>query len=358
MNDTHSIVNQIPLRGLQLPDFIRAGGQLGQVDLAIDVRGELLPVAAAHQLELKADIGQGFHGDAVHLNQVDARFQAVEENQLPRLRVPGFQFDLLGGAVDNVRVIRGDLFYKVGAGFQVVEENLAAGVGGVLPEQVAVMPYLKGHIRHGRVAGQVVLQNTQGGPRPVGDGQNGVVLGSRIIRVNVDAVGRLVQHIPGGGGGFHDLNIGFLADAGHAGLAVVVGGNGGNELAVRIHIKGGVGQRYAGLLVYLNNGQADVPHVLPGDKNILGAVPLHRLHTGGLHIAVRGRLLRDAVGAVGQLVALKRDGAVKAGDAGSHVAAVNLLKAEHGPLQAALSRSEAMPLACSTVERINSSAGW
>ena len=198
-----------------------------------------------------------------------------------------------------MRVIGGYLFHKVGAGVEVIQKNFAAGGGGVLPEQVAVMPYLKGYVRHGGIAGQVVLQNTQGGPRPVGDGQHGVVLGGRVIGVDVDAVRGLVQHIPGGGGGFHDLNIGFLADASYAGLAVVVGGDGGNELAVRIHIKRGVGQRYAGLLVYLNNGQADVPHVLPGNENVLGAVPFHRFHAGGLHIALGRCLLRDAIGAVG-----------------------------------------------------------
>ena len=112
---------------------------------------------------------------------MDARFQAVEENQLPRLRFTGPQFDLLGGAVDNVRVIGGNLFYKVRSGVEVIQKNLAAGVGGVLPEQVAVMPDLKGHVRHGGIAGQVVFENTQGGPRPVGNGQNGIVLGGRIV---------------------------------------------------------------------------------------------------------------------------------------------------------------------------------
>ena len=87
LNDANSIVDQVAVRGLQLPHFVCAGGQLGQVDLAVDVGGGLLPVAAAHQLELKADVRQGFHGDAVHLNQVDARFQGIEKDQLPRLRV-------------------------------------------------------------------------------------------------------------------------------------------------------------------------------------------------------------------------------------------------------------------------------
>ena len=75
---------------------------------------------------------------------------------------------------------------------------------------------------------------------------------------------------------------------------------------------------------------------IAGKRHILGAVPFHRLHAGGLHIALGRRLLRDAVGAIGQLVTLKGNRTVKAGGAGGDVAAVNLFKAEHGPLQAAL----------------------
>ena len=185
-------------------------------------------------------------------------------------------------------VVRGDLLHQIGAGVKLIQKNLAAGVGGVLSKQVAVMPDLKGHVRHGGVAGQVVLEDTQGGPRPVGHGQHRVVLGGGVIGINVDAVRGLVQNVTGGGGGFHHLDIGFLLDTAHMGLAIVVGGDGGDKLPVRIHVKGGVGQGYAGLLVHLHDGQANVPVILPGDGHILGAVPLHRFHAGGLHITVRG----------------------------------------------------------------------
>ena len=176
----------------------------------------------------------------------------------------------------------------IGGGAVGDETRLAAGVGGVLSKQVAVMPDLKGHVRHGGVAGQVVLEDTQGGPRPVGHGQHRVVLGGGVIGIDVDAVRGLVQNVTGGGGGFHHLDIGFLLDTAHMGLAIVVGGDGGDKMPVRIHVKGGVGQGYAGLLVHLHDGQANVPVILPGDGHILGAVPLHRFHAGGLHITVRG----------------------------------------------------------------------
>ena len=89
LHHPHSVINQITVRGLQLSHFIRAGGQLTEVDLAVNIGGELLPVAAAHQLELKTDVGQRFHGHAVHLDKMDARFQRVKKDQLPRLRVTG-----------------------------------------------------------------------------------------------------------------------------------------------------------------------------------------------------------------------------------------------------------------------------
>ena len=87
LHHPHSVIHEVAVRGLQLPHFISAGGQLRQVDFSVQIGGKFLAIRAAHQLELKSDVGQGSHGDAVHLNQVDARFQRVEKDQLPRLRV-------------------------------------------------------------------------------------------------------------------------------------------------------------------------------------------------------------------------------------------------------------------------------
>lgn len=47
---------------------------------------------------------------------MDARFQGIEKDELPRLRFTGLQFDLLGSAVHHMGVVGGDLFHKVGAG--------------------------------------------------------------------------------------------------------------------------------------------------------------------------------------------------------------------------------------------------
>ena len=89
LHHPHGVVHQITLRRFQLPHLVCAGGQLGQVNLAVNIGHKFLPVAPAHQLELKADVGQGFHGDAVHFDKMDARFQGIEKDQLPRLRLAG-----------------------------------------------------------------------------------------------------------------------------------------------------------------------------------------------------------------------------------------------------------------------------
>ena len=119
LHHTDGIINEVPIRRFQLPDLICAGGQLTEVNLAVDVGSELLPVAAAHQLELKSDIGQGLHGHAIHLHQVDARLQGIKKDQFTRLRVAGLQFDLLRRGSNHMGVICGDFFHKIGAGLQI-----------------------------------------------------------------------------------------------------------------------------------------------------------------------------------------------------------------------------------------------
>ena len=149
-------------------------------------------------------------------------------------------------------------------------------------------------------------------------------------------MGRLIQHIARGGGSLHDLDVGFLFDAVHIRLAGVIGGNGGDLLTIGKHIEGGPRQGHAGIPILFHNGQADVTNILEGDGHIPGAVPLHRLHTGILLVAIRRGLLRHTVAAVGQLIPLEGDGAVKAGDAGGFERAIDLLKDEHGPLEGSL----------------------
>ena len=104
LDDADSIIYEIAVRGLQLPHLIGAGVQLAEVNFPVDIRGELLPEAAAHLLELKADIGQGGHGHAVHLDKMDAGLAAIEEDHLFDA-VPRVELHLLGRGVQHMAVI-------------------------------------------------------------------------------------------------------------------------------------------------------------------------------------------------------------------------------------------------------------
>ena len=147
----------------------------------------------------------------------------------------------------------------------------------------------------------------------------------------MDSMGGAVQDVPCRGRLFHHLDVGFLLDAGDPGLAGAVGLNGGDEFAVRVHIEHRALQG-GPQLVHLQDSEADVPDVLKGDQNILFARPFHGFHPRILQVACRTGLLPHPVAAIGQLIALEGDSPVKAGGSGGLIAAVDLLKDEHGPL--------------------------
>ena len=169
---TDSVVNEIAVRGLQLPDLIGAGLQFGQVDLPVFIGGELLPVAATHQLELKADVGDGLHGHAVHLDEVDTRLSVVEEDQLLD-PIPRLQLDLLGHGLHNMFIVGGHLLDQVGAGVQIHQQDLAQLSGGEVPQQLTVPPDSEGHAGHGLLGDPVILLDPQAGQLLVGEGHGG-----------------------------------------------------------------------------------------------------------------------------------------------------------------------------------------
>ena len=106
----------------------------------------------------------------------------------------------------------------------------------------------------------------------------------------MDAVGRLVQHITHRGGCLHHLNVRFLFDTIHIRLTSIIGGDGGEQLPIRIHIKGGPGQGHAGLSINFQDGQANVADIFKCDGHISGAIPLYSLYTGILLVAFRAGL--------------------------------------------------------------------
>lgn len=126
-----------------------------------------------------------------------------------------------------------------------------------------------------------------------------------------------------------DIHLGL--DPGDIRLARVIGGNGGEVLAVPENVKGGPGQGQA-LLVLFHEDEPNFAHVLKSEQHVLLAGPFHGFHPRILQVTLRRGLLRDPVRAVGQFIPLEGDLAVEPGGASGDIAAVDLLKAEHRAL--------------------------
>ncbi len=110
-----------------------------------------------------------------------------------------FRFELIDGGYvttgfDGTISFEGDeLPY---GSYRITEQSLPDGY--VNSSRVETVEW---NVRHRGLALLVVLQDTQGEARPVGHGQHGVILNGRIVGVDVDAIGRLIQDIASGGGG-------------------------------------------------------------------------------------------------------------------------------------------------------------
>ena len=128
------------------------------------------------------------------------------------------------------------------------------------------------------------------------------------------------------------LDVHFRLDPGDIRLSRVIGGDRGEVLAVREDIEGSPGQGHAGTGVLFHDDDPNFPDILEGEHHIVLAGPLDGFHPGVLHIARRGGLLSDPVGAVGQGLALEGNLSIEPGDAGGLVVPVNLLKTEHRAL--------------------------
>ena len=325
LNDANSIVRQIPLRGLQLPHLIGAGGQLAEVDLAIDVRGELLPVAAAHQLELKADIGKGLHGNTVHLHQMNPRLEAVEEHQ-GLDAVPRLNLNLLGRAVHHVGVIRGDLLGHIGAGEEIIYIDPAILIRGELVIQLRIPVDRKGYIGQGPVGGPVNLEDLQTGLLGVGDDK---VVGYRVATtgVHVDGMGSGVQNVVPRTGHLHE-GIRPLRKPGQRIAAIHP--DRVDVLCILEHVKYGR-EAVSGIRVLLLDFNSCQRVIAEGDVDRPLTVVVDGLHLVTGEVPLRRVLLINAEAAAVQ--ALHDSDPIPAGGDGVVVGLVDALNAVGGPSQ-------------------------
>ena len=188
LDDTLGLVDDVA-GALQLGDHIGPGGQLGQVDFAVLVGGELRRAPGTVH-GLNPELGVGDHlgrVGAVHLDQPDSGLLVVEEVQLLDA-VPGLQLDLLGGGVQHMAAVPGvHLLHPVGARLAVRQGDLAQGVRLIVPQQLPVPPDSERDAGHGFMALPVVLDDFQAGQglvlQRVGDalpGDDGGGIGLRV----------------------------------------------------------------------------------------------------------------------------------------------------------------------------------
>ena len=85
-------------------------------------------------------------------------------------------------------IVRSHLFHQIGAGFQVIQQDLAVVVGGLGVEQLGVLVNLEGHAGEPVSALLVHFDDPQGGFAVVHHRQDGIVLDGGVVGIDVDAV--------------------------------------------------------------------------------------------------------------------------------------------------------------------------
>ena len=164
LNNTLRLVDDIALTGF-FRHHISAGGELGEVDLAVLVGGKFLgAVVTSHGLDFKNCIGDHLAGvGAVHLDEPHTGLHIIEEQQLLDA-VTGRQLHLLRRGVEDVTIASGiHLHGPVSAGSSIGDQNFAKFVSLIFTEGNGVTPDLKGDAGHGCHIFSVILDDPQTG---------------------------------------------------------------------------------------------------------------------------------------------------------------------------------------------------
>ena len=201
LNDALGLINDVALAGF-LRHHIRAGGQLGQVDLAVSVGGKFFgAVVALDGSDLKNRVGNDTAGiGAVHFHQLQSRLHIVEEKQLLDA-VPRGQLHFLRRDVEDVTVAAGvHLHGAIGAGFHIGQQDLAKLIRLEFAEGNGVAPDLKDNAGHGNRVLAVILDDPQTGQFLVHQRKGGRFAGSDRRRI-----GGVILLPAGGRGDLLDL---------------------------------------------------------------------------------------------------------------------------------------------------------
>ena len=201
LDDTLGLVDDIALTGF-FRHHIRAGGELGEVDLAVLVGGKLLgAVVALDGLNFKNCIGNDLAGvGAVHFDKPHTGLHIVEEQQLLDA-ITSRQLHLLRCGVEDVAIAAGiHLHGAVGAGSSVGQEDFTKLVRAEFAERNAISENFKGDIGHRHHVLAVILDDPQTGQFLVYQRKSGGFAGGYGSRI-----GGVVLQPAGGGGDFADF---------------------------------------------------------------------------------------------------------------------------------------------------------
>ena len=164
MDDSLGLVNDVA-GALQLSDHIGPRLQLGQVNFAVLVSGELRR-APRTVYRLDAEPGVGDHlgrVGAVHLDQPDTGLLVVKEVELLNT-VSGLQFNFLRGGIHQMPTVSGvHLLNEVGARLTIDEEDFTQGIRLVVAQELSIPPDTEGDTGHGLMAQAVVFDDSQAG---------------------------------------------------------------------------------------------------------------------------------------------------------------------------------------------------
>ena len=247
LDDTLGLVDDIALTGF-FRHHIRAGGELGEVDLAVLVGYKFLrAVVALDGLNFKNCIGNDLAGvGAVHFDKPYTGLHIVEEQQLLDAITSG-QLHLLRRSVEDVAIAAGiHLHGAVGAGGSVGQEDFTKLVRAEFTERNTVSENFKGDIGHRHHVLAVILDDPQTGQFLVYQRKSGGFAGGYGSRI-----GGVVLQPAGGGGDFADF-IRTGLDLIENGIARKIGFSGVGHAALNVldlhhgtgQVRPGVGQLF------------------------------------------------------------------------------------------------------------------
>ena len=247
LDDALGLVDDIALTGF-FRYHISAGGQLGEVDLAVLVGYKFLrAVVTSHRLNFKNCIGNDLAGvGAVHFDKPYTGLHIVEEQQLLDAITSG-QLHLLRRSVEDVAIAAGiHLHGAVGAGGSVGQEDFTKLVRAEFAERNAVSENFKGDIGHRHHVLAVILDDPQTGQFLVYQRKSGGFAGGYGSRI-----GGVVLQPAGGGGDFADF-IRTELDLIENGIARKIGFSGVGHAALNVldlhhgtgQVRPGVGQLF------------------------------------------------------------------------------------------------------------------